>query len=73
MHTNGPGTGTDATAGLPGPSGLTPEHRAALSQAAGMINNGQSSEAAVDHLVSTGMPRMVAKVLVKQYDKRPTG
>lgn len=51
-------------------SGLSAEHRAALSQASGMIASGSSREMAVEHLVSTGMPKMVAKVLVKQLDKR---
>jgi len=64
MQMNGPGT--------PGPSGMTPAHRTALAQAATMISNGQSSEAAVEHLVGADMPRLVAKVLVKQYDKRPS-
>lgn len=52
------------------PSGLTPEHRAALTQAADMMARGQSTEAAVQHLVENGMPKVVAKVLVKQIDKR---
>ncbi|MCH9802205.1 hypothetical protein K0U73_00220 [bacterium] len=53
-----------------GPSGLTPEHKAALSQAMDMISQGHTQDAAVDHLVSNSMPRLVAKVLVKQLDKR---
>jgi len=45
-----------------GPSGLTPEHKAALSQAMDMISQGHTQDAAVDHLVSNSMPRLVAKV-----------
>ena len=52
------------------PSGLSPEHKAALSQATDMIAQGHSQDAAVTHLVSNDMPRVVAKVLVKQLDKR---
>ena len=53
-----------------GPSGLTPQQKAALDQATAMIANGQSQDDAVAHLVAHGMPRLVAKVLVKQLDKR---
>lgn len=53
-----------------GPSGLSPEHKAALNQATEMIADGQSQDAAVAHLVANEMPRVVAKVLVKQLDKR---
>ncbi len=52
------------------PSGLTAEHKAALTQATEMIAQGQSTEVAIDHLVTNGMPKLVAKVLVKQLDKR---
>ncbi len=52
------------------PSGLSPEHKAALVQATGMIAQGHSSQDAVEHLVANGMPKVVAKVLVKQLDKR---
>ena len=52
------------------PSGLSPEHKAALAQATDMIAQGHTADAAVDHLVANGMPRLVAKVLVKQLDKR---
>ena len=65
MQINGPKS--------PGQSTLTPEHRTALSQAASMISAGQTTDAAVEHLIGSGMPRLVAKVLVKQYDKRPVG
>ena len=61
---------SDATVANAGPSGLSPEHKAALSQATDMIAQGQTPQAAVDHLVSNDMPRLVAKVLVKQLDKR---
>ncbi len=53
-----------------GPSGLSPQHKAALNQATEMIAGGQSQDAAVAHLVAHEMPRVVAKVLVKQLDKR---
>lgn len=53
-----------------GASGLSPEHKAALSQATDMITQGASQDDAVAHLVSNSMPRVVAKVLVKQLDKR---
>lgn len=52
------------------PSGLAPEHKAALAQATDMMAQGQPPEVAVDHLVDNGMPKLVAKVLVKQLDKR---
>ena len=45
-----------------GPSGLTPEYKAALSQATDMISQGHTQDAAVDHLVPNSMPRLVAKV-----------
>ena len=63
-------TRSDAAVANAGPSGLSPEHKAALSQATDMIAQGHTQKAAVDHLVSEGMPRIVAKVLVKQLDKR---
>ena len=53
-----------------GGSGLSAEHKAALSQASEMIAQGESADAAVEHLVANGMPKVVAKVLVKQLDKR---
>ncbi len=52
------------------PSGLSPEHKAALARAADLIAQGQSTQIAVDHLVENGMPKVVAKVLVNQLDKR---
>ncbi len=63
-------TRSDVAAASAGPSGLSPEHKAALSQATDMIAQGHSQDAAVDHLVANGMPRVVGKVLVKQLDKR---
>jgi len=63
-------TRSDAAFADAGPSGLSPEHKAALSQATDMIAQGRSQDDAVAHLVSQGMPRLVAKVLVKQLDKR---
>jgi ATP/maltotriose-dependent transcriptional regulator MalT len=60
---------TNAPPAPAGPSGLTAEQRSALSNAAGMLSAGHGPEAAVDHLVATGMPRMVAKVLVKQQQR----
>lgn len=56
-----------------GPSGLTPEHKAALTQATDMIAQGHSQDAAVDHLVANDMPSVVAKVLVKQLDRKRAG
>lgn len=53
-----------------GPSGLSDEHRAALAQASEMLARGESTDTAVEHLVTHGMPRVVAKVLVKQYDRQ---
>ena len=53
---------SNAAAANAGPSGLTPEHKAALSQAMDMISQGHTQDAAVDHLVSNSMPRLVAKV-----------
>jgi|GEM_PF-1882003 len=47
-------------------SGLTPEHKQALKGAAAMLAAGKPQDAAVDHLVQSNMPRLVAKVLVKQ-------
>lgn len=52
------------------PSGLSPEHRVALAKAAEMIAAGLPQDEAVGHLVENGMPRVVAKVLVKQYDRK---
>ena len=49
---------------------MSPEHRTALAQASSMISSGVETDAAIAHLESSGMPRMVAKVLVKQYVKR---
>ena len=63
-------TRSDAAVANAGPSGLSPEHKAALSQATDMMAQGFSQDDAVAHLVSNGMPRVVAKVLVKQLDKR---
>lgn len=63
-------TRSDAAVANAGPSGLSPEHKAALSQATDMITQGHTQVAAVDHLVANDMPRLVAKVLVKQLDKR---
>jgi len=34
-----------------------------------MISQGQTPDAAINHLVASDMPRMVARVLVKQYGK----
>jgi len=64
-----PSAATSAT-GTAGQSGLSSEHRAALGEAAEMIANGASTDAAVAHLVAKDIPKVVAKVLVKQYDKR---
>ena len=63
-------TGSDAAAASGGLSGLSPEHKAALSRARDLIAQGHSQDAVVDHLVANGMPRVVGKVLVKQLDKR---
>lgn len=52
------------------PSGLSPEQRSALAQAADLMARGHSSEVAVQHLVENGMPKVVAKVLAKQIEKR---
>ena len=62
-------TRSDAAVASSGPSGLSPEHKAALSRATDMIAQGHSQDAAVDHLVANGMPRVVGKVLVRQLDK----
>lgn len=47
-------------------SGLSAEHKAALDQAFLMMTHGSSDEEAVQHLAANGMPKMIAKVLVKQ-------
>jgi len=52
------------------PSGLAPEQKAALAEATDMMAQGHPQEVAVDHLVDNGMPKVVAKVLVKKLDKR---
>lgn len=61
--------GQDTTVDQSGPAGLSPEHRVALSQASTMISQGHTPETAIDHLVACDMPRLVARVLVKQYGK----
>jgi hypothetical protein len=63
-------TRSDAALANGGLSGLSPEHKAALGRAKDLIAQGHSQDAAVDHLVANGMPRVVGKVLVKQLDKR---
>ena len=72
MDFAGPTSQSDSALADAEATGLSPEFKVALGEAAGMISNGHTSDAAVNHLTSKGMPRVVAKVLVKQYDKRNT-
>ena len=52
------------------PSGLSAYHQAALTNAALIVSQGHPQQAAVDYLVAADMPRTIARVLVKQFDKR---
>lgn len=53
-----------------GPSGLNANQQIALNNAAELLSQGHSQEAAVDYLISNEVPGMVARVLVKMYGKR---